>query len=399
MRIVYFILLLSAVWLEAGTITVSATVDGKGFKAKKTAKVLAQQEAVKNYAVLKNKDIPTDILNQLAESYSEYVMFTTQNQIDYNKELKKTTVNYTVEIDDQLFNKKIASMGLSVQGRSTKLVIIEEPLDIKNIDFFTDEDFVIYYPYLQQKIQETINSKLSDNGFKITRLEKEKKFESFKKRSKNLSGVYYDTQRSKYIQDRDFISQVIEEYPEVIFVKYRLEFLILADLKITAKISMKISDVEGNSDISLGDLSYSTPLFSMGYNSIINGFSQSVKNIISLLTNQVNEKVDEVIINKNNKPLTFIVNLPDRRSAFKTKEKLKTLNDVFNVVLQNNEIIFHAKKVDRDEFLYTKLLPAVEDVVNNTIPDRFIHIKSKKVIINTSGKEFNNDIQLQILYI
>ena len=391
--------LLPIFYLYAGTITVSATVDGKGYKAKKKAKIAAQKEAIKNYTLSKNKNIPNDILEKLTNSYSEYIVFLTQNDISYDRSSKKTTANYTVEIDDQLFNNKFNSFGLSVQGQSTKLVILEEPLDMRNIDFFTDEDFVIYYQTLQKSIKDIINSKLSSNGFKVTNLLGSKKFDKFKSRSESLLGVYYDYKSSRYVKDTSFVSTVIQEYPDVIFIKYRLEFLILADSKISAKISMKISDVEGNYNISLGDLSYSTPLSSTSYNAIRNGFLQSAKNIISLLTNELNEKVDEVIVNKNNKPITFVLSLPDRRSAFKVKSYLSSVNKVFDIVLQNKEIIFYANKIDRDEFLYTQILPSVEDILNKTISDGLIDIRSKKVIINASDKEFNNNSELQILFI
>lgn len=390
--------LLSFSSLNAGTISVSATVEGKGFKAKKKAKALVQKEAAVSYALKKNKNIPKDKLEEFSNSYGEYIMFMTQNSIEYDRENKKTTVNYTVEIDDQIFNKKFNSLGLNVQGQTTKLIIIEEPLSLSNIDFFTNEDFVIYYKYLQNNIKDIINSKLNQYGFKVSDLTKDQRFNKFQKKSPNLLGVYYDYKRSQYVQDLDFISEVTTQYPDVIFVKYKLDFLTMNDGKIKAKLSMKLNDAEENNEISLGDLSYSIPLESSSFSSIMHSFSQSVKNIVSLLTNQLNEKVDEIIINKNNKPITYVVNLPDRRSAYKVKKVIGSMNEVFDLVVQANELIFFAKG-DRDEFLYTKALPSIEDILNKTISDKYININLRKVIINTDSKEFNNNLKLQILFI
>jgi hypothetical protein len=385
-----------SVTISADTITVSASVDGKGYKAKKKAKKVAQKKAIEKYILNKNKNINSETLDKITSEYPEYVLASTLQELEYDN--GKTNTLYQIEIDAQMVNKKLATLGQSIQGLATNFIIIEEPLNLDTIDFFSDQDFVIYYEALQQKIKEVINQKMNDNGFKILTIKDNKKLQAVKEREPNLTGVYFNNKRKKYVVDKEFMKVVKKEYSSAIAIKYRVDFLTIVDSKIIGTLSLKLDDIATNSSISLGNLSYSIPLGSFSYNSIQESFSLAVKNIVSLMLNDLNEKVSEMVETRNNQPVIVAINLKSKRLAFKIKREIKKESKVSDIVIQNNSLKFYVNNSDAEEFLYDKILPLVEDKLNITVDDKFILINGKNIIINTDGKEFN-DKNIKLIFI
>ena len=389
--------LLLCITMLAETVTVSASVDGKGYKAKKKAKKVAQKKAIEKYILNKNKNINSDTLAEITKEYPEYILASTLNELEF--EDGKTNTLYSIEVDDQLINKKLSTLGQSIQGLATNFIIIEEPLDLDTIDFFSDQDFVIYYNSLQQKIKEVINQKMNNNGFAISNIQDNKKLQHLKEKNQNLTGVYFNNRRGKYVKDKEFLKIIKKEYSSAIAIKYRVDFLTIVDSQIKATLSLKLDDIATNSSVSLGNMSYSIPMETFGFNSIKHSFSKAINNIVSLMLNDLSGKVSQIVEKRNNQPVVVTINLSSKRLAFKVKREVKKDASVSDIVIQNNKLKFYVKSGDAEEYLYDKLLPIIEDKLNMAVEDKFILINGKNITINTDGKNFNDNKIIRIIFI
>ncbi|MCK5295023.1 MAG: hypothetical protein KAJ49_10240 [Arcobacteraceae bacterium] len=380
--------LLLCISILADTINVSVSVDGKGYKAKKKAKKLAEKKAIQKYILNSNKNITDDIVSSVTDEYPEYILASTLQEME--RDGKKSNFLYQVEVEAQLINKKLASLGQSIQGLSTNFIVVEEPLNLENIEFFSDQDFVIYYKILQQNIADIISSKMDDNGFKVSNIDTS--------RYKNSTGVYFDNDRSKYVKDKKFLKGIKKEHSSAIAIKYKVEFLTIIGNDIKATLSLKLEDISTNSSVSLGKLSYTIPMDNFSMNSIKDSFSKAIKNIVSLMLNDLTTQVSQIVQARNNQPVIVSINLKSKKVAFKIKREIKKDPNVFDIVIQNNNLKFYVKSDDAEEFLYDKLLPVVEDKLNKEIKDKYILINGKNITLNTDGKDFNNK-NIRILFI
>ena len=394
MKLLLIALLLN-IALIADTIIVSASVDGKGYKAKKKAKKEAKKKAIKKYILNNNKNISSDILDDISAEYPEYILSSTLQDINF--ENGRTDTIYEIEVDQQLINKKLASLGQKIQGLATDFIIIEEPLDLDTIDFFSKQDFIIYYKILQRNIHNIINKKMNDNGFSIKSLDNNN-FNKFKQIDPQLTGVYYSHKRSKFIKNKEFHTTVQKNYPNAIAIKYKVEFLTIINSSIKATLSLNLLDMATNNTMSIGMMSYTIPLDSFSFNEIKSSFSRAIRNITSLMINDLSDKVNQLIQKRNNQPITIAINLNSKRLAYKMKRELKKDNNHFDLVISNTNIKFFAKNPDTEAYLYEILLPLVEDILNVKIKDSYISIKGRNLIINTTGKEFKQK-NIKIIFI
>jgi len=145
-------------------------------------------------------------------------------------------------------------------------------------------------------------------------------------------------------------------------------------------------------------MSYTIPLDSFSFNEIKSSFSRAIRNITSLMINDLSDKVNQLIQKRNNQPITIAINLNSKRLAYKMKRELKKDNNHFDLVISNTNIKFFAKNPDTEAYLYEILLPLVEDILNVKIKDSYISIKGRNLIINTTGKEFKQK-NIKIIFI
>lgn len=388
---IFLILLFSFIF--ADTEIVSVQSEHKGYKAKKELKKIAQKDAIKNYILKKNKNIDSEVIEKIQKESQKFILLTTLTQLDV--EDSETYATYSVEIDNETINKTLSTYGQSIQGIATDIILAELPVDLNTIEHFSKQDFLIYYESLQETIKSTINRKLNSVGLNTVDLSKNKKFANHKN-----YGSYYDSSKKRYVTDKKFYKDILKEYPNAIVLKYKVDSFSIKNKTMQASLSFEIDDDIDEKSINLGKLDYAIHIDDLKYNSIKNGFSLAIENIVSLISNDVNEKLSTLIETRNNKPIQILVNVASKRVAYAIKKALKNNKNILEAVVSNKQLKLLAKNIELESLLYEDLLPAIEDKINSKIPDKYIEIHNgKKVVINSDSDTFSADKIIAILYI
>lgn len=377
----------------ADAVIVSVATDLRGYKAKKVLKKTANEDAIKKYILKKNKNIDPEVISKLQQESNKYILMTTLDSLEASDD--GTSAVYSVEVDNDTLNQILATYGQSIQGISTEIVLAELPVNLENIEYFSKQDFLIYYQSFEKKIKSTINRKLDESGLKTIDLSKNKNFSSYK-----TYGTYYDPSKNKYVVDQKFYRQVAKEYPNAIVMKYQINSFSIANQTLQASLSLEVDDELNEKSINLGSLEYSIHLDDFKYNTILNGFSKALENIVSLMSSDVNEKLSTIIETRNNMPTQIVINVASKRIAYAIKSALKSNENILESVVSNNQLKLLAKSIETEKLIYEDVLPVVEDKINGQIADKYINLDNrKKIIINGGGEEFDNNNIVAILYI
>jgi hypothetical protein len=249
------------------------------FKAKKTIKKLAGQEAVRAYVLRVNPGIDPRSLKTLVDGHAAFVRGKTLQSFSYEQGQGLGT--YKVILDDAAINRRLEEMGVGVQsGQEARVVfvIMEEPPTKASMDLILNPEdsdgvrklrglgpFVTFYPDFQRAIRDEITRKANEEGLKLQWLEQTPGMGRYKRAQDDpLLGVHFDFDREDFIIDQDLLQAVRDRFAAEngIVYRYRIDSLYFDQVRrmIKARLSISLLDLTTNEVKSVGAQEYATQL-------------------------------------------------------------------------------------------------------------------------------------------